>query len=53
MEQIREIVDRWYEIDHNCFKVRADDGGLYLLRHDLNSDQWELVETGEDSGSES
>ena len=51
--QIREIVDRWYDPDHKCFKVRADDGGLYLLRHDLNSDQWELVETEDESGSES
>ena len=33
--QIMEIVDRWYDPDHNSFKVIADDGKTYLLRHDL------------------
>ncbi len=42
--QVREIVDRWYDPDHNCFKVLADDGRTYLLRHDMNADGWELVE---------
>ena len=39
-----EVVDRWYDLDHNYFKVRGDDGKGYLLRHDLNADAWELVE---------
>ncbi|RQW76916.1 MAG: hypothetical protein EHM51_02700 [Geobacter sp.] len=43
--QVREIVDRWYDVDHNYYKVLADDGKSYLLRHDLNADAWELVET--------
>lgn len=43
--QIIEIVDRWYEPDHNSFKVVAEDGGTYLLRHDLNANDWELVES--------
>jgi len=40
--RITEIVDRWYDPDYNVFKVRADDGGTYLLRHDMNIDTWEL-----------
>lgn len=40
---IREIVDRWYDPDYACFKVLADDGKSYLLRHDLNADAWELL----------
>lgn len=40
---VTEIVDRWYDQDYNCFKVLADDGAQYLLRHDLNQDAWELV----------
>jgi hypothetical protein len=39
-----EIVDRWYDPDHNCFKVLADDGKTYLLRNDMNADSWKLVE---------
>jgi len=42
--QVREIVDRWYETDYNCFKVLTDDGRTHLLRHDMNADGWELVE---------
>ncbi|MBJ6727233.1 hypothetical protein [Geomesophilobacter sediminis] len=41
--EIEAIVDRWYDVDGNYFKVRADDGMLYLLRHDLEVDGWELV----------
>jgi hypothetical protein len=44
---VQEIVDRWYDLDHNCFKVLTDDGRSYLLRHDLNDDEWELVEAKE------
>ena len=40
--RITEIVDRWYDPDYNMFRVLADDGGTYLLRHDMNADTWEL-----------
>lgn len=43
--QIMEIVDRWYDPDHSSFKVLADDGKPYLLRHDMNADVWHLVES--------
>jgi hypothetical protein len=43
--RIMEIVDRWYDPDHSSFKVLADDGATYLLRHDMNDDDWELVES--------
>lgn len=37
------ILDRWLAPDHRYFKVRASDGGIYLLRHDLREDRWKLV----------
>ena len=40
--RIMDIVDRWYDPDHNIFKVLADDGRIYLLRYDMNADNWEL-----------
>lgn len=40
--RITEILDRWYDVDANYFKVTADDLRVYLLRHDLNADKWEL-----------
>ena len=30
---IEEVLDQWYGPDDNFFKVRADDGNLYILRH--------------------
>ncbi len=41
--RVVEILDRWYDPDYDGFRVLADDGGTFLLRHDLNSDTWELV----------
>ena len=43
--QVREIVDRWYGEDHAYFKLIADDGNLYLIRHDVENDVWEMVMT--------
>jgi hypothetical protein len=41
--EIQELLDRWLAPDHRYFRVRADDGGVYLLRHDVESQHWELV----------
>ena len=40
---VREIVDRWSGADHLYFKVIADDGNFYVLRHDLKENEWEMV----------
>lgn len=40
--RIKEIIDRWYDPDYNRFKVLADDGRTYHLRHDMNAGIWEL-----------
>lgn len=41
--QVREVVDRWYGEEHAYFKLLAEDGNLYLVRHDTVADEWELV----------
>ncbi len=41
--EIRDVLDRWLSPDHRYFKVRGDDGALYLLRHDTASGSWELT----------
>jgi archaemetzincin len=40
---VAEVLDRWHGIDHRYFKVRADDGALYILRHDTDADCWEIT----------
>jgi len=40
---VTEILDRWLDPRHRYFKLRGDDGGIYLLRHDTASNLWELT----------
>lgn len=41
--EVEEIIDRWLHPEHHHFKVRAQDGRQYVLRHDEREDAWELV----------
>jgi hypothetical protein len=36
-------VDRWYSPTQRWFRVEADDGDTYVLRHDESDGQWELA----------
>ena len=38
-----EVVDRWLAPTHRYFKVLGDDGDVYIVRHDEESDAWELT----------
>ena len=40
---VDEVLDRWLAPDHRYFKVRGDDRAVYILRHDVPSDRWELT----------
>lgn len=40
---VLEVIDQWLAPDHRYFKVMGDDGGLYILRHDVISGLWELT----------
>jgi hypothetical protein len=48
--EVEEVVDRWLAPDHRYFKVRAADGDSYVLRHDTESQRWELVHYRRDWG---
>jgi len=37
-----EVLDRWYDPDATYFKVRAEDGDTYILRHAEGSELWTL-----------
>lgn len=41
--EVRDIQDRWFAPDQRWFRVAADDGHAYVLRHDHDSDEWELA----------
>lgn len=47
---IKEIADRWYQAQAtpdapiaNYFKVRTASKNVYILKHDLENDQWYIV----------
>ena len=39
---IESIMDQWQIPNAQYFRVRADDGNSYVLRHDQEKDQWGL-----------
>ena len=41
--EVVEITDRWLAPDHRYFKVQADDGNVYILRHDERAGAWEMT----------
>ncbi len=41
--EVVDVIDRWYGPDHRYFKLRGDDGAVYLVRHDEPADRWELT----------
>lgn len=40
--EVKEILDQWYGVGYRCFRVRADDNNLYILRHQEPEDVWTL-----------
>jgi hypothetical protein len=40
---IEEVLDRWLGPDHRYFKIRGDDGAVYILRHDAETGDWEMT----------
>jgi len=38
-----EVVDAWLAPDYRYFKLKGDDGHMYLVRHDERSSTWELT----------
>jgi hypothetical protein len=39
---VDEVLDQWYGRDDAFFKVRTDDGNLYVLRRNVSGDEWSL-----------
>ena len=40
---VTEVLDQWLAPDHRYFKVRGDDGDVYIVRQDGESQAWELT----------
>jgi len=42
MRGVAEVLDCWESDSHRDFRLRGDDGCVYLLRHDLRRGRWDL-----------
>jgi hypothetical protein len=40
---VADIIDQWYGPDYRYFKLKSDDGGIYILRHEEPAGRWELT----------
>ncbi len=41
--EIKEVVDLWLDPGHRYFKVVGDDHSVYIVRHDSETYEWELI----------
>jgi len=41
--RVDTVLDQWHGPDHRYFKIRAQDGAVFLLQHALETDEWELI----------
>jgi hypothetical protein len=51
--EVKEILSQWQGVGYRCFKIRADDGNIYVLRHREKDDLWTLDSFKPNSGSRS
>jgi hypothetical protein len=40
---VEEVLDSWLGPDHRYFKLKGDDGEVYIIRQDTTSGTWELT----------
>jgi hypothetical protein len=48
-----DVLDRWYGVENDSFKVLADDGKVYLIRWHRLLDLWYAVKIMEPQGPHS
>jgi hypothetical protein len=40
---VTQVLDRWLAPEHRYFKLRGDDGDVYIVRYGNADDRWELA----------
>lgn len=41
--EVDQVLDQWIDPFHRYFKVKGSDDGIYILRHDVKADLWEMT----------
>lgn len=39
---VAALLDQWYDPEFTCFKVKAEDGNIYILKHSME-EGWTLI----------
>ncbi len=50
MRAVEAVLDHWEGEQHRYFRVRAEDGAIYILRQDRDADRWQIHFFDEDAG---
>jgi len=40
--EVEDVEDQWYGPSSQYFRVKAEDGNIYILRHNQEEDNWSL-----------
>jgi hypothetical protein len=41
--EVADVLDAWLAPDHRYFKLKGQDGNIYIVRHDERRGTWELT----------
>ncbi len=41
--EVQAVIDRWLAPDHRYFKILGSDQAVYIIRHDIADESWELT----------
>ena len=41
--RVEAVLDQWLAPEHRYFRLRGEDGGVYVVRYDIAADRWELT----------
>lgn len=41
--EVMDVLDRWLDPEYRYFKLRGNDNGIYILRHSIRGDSWEMT----------
>lgn len=41
--EVKKVLDQWLDPDHRYFKLLGNDEGIYIIRHDMQTQVWELT----------
>jgi len=41
--KVEAVIDQWRGVDYRYFKLRGDDGAIYILHHDEKGGRWALT----------